>query len=310
MTDKRSYAIIGTGALGGYYGICLHRSGRDVHFLLHSDADFVKENGLVLTEKDGPDNVYNVKAYGDVREMPACDVAIVALKTTANCILPEILPQVVKPDGVVLVLQNGLGVEDAAAQVAGPDRVYGGLCFLCSNKTGPGRIHYVDYGHISMGRYRPDGNDAPPGDTLRAIAADFEGAGIDVELMENLEAARWRKLVWNIPYNGLSVILRTTTDRLMADPSTRGLVERVMREVVALAAARGHTIEDAFVQKMMDYTDRMTPYRTSMMIDFDLGRPLEIDAIYGEPLRRGESAGGSAPLIRMIYDMLRFLTPS
>ena len=89
-TSNRTYAILGTGALGGYYGACLQRAGLDVHFLLRSDYEHVKEHGLIVESPDGDFTLPHVNAYQDVAKMPACDVVVVALKTTQNHLLPEI----------------------------------------------------------------------------------------------------------------------------------------------------------------------------------------------------------------------------
>ncbi len=107
---NRKYAILGTGALGGFYGAKLQKTGLDVHFLLRSDYEHVKKYGLVVESKDGDFTLPQVNAYQDIETMPQCDVVIVALKTTQNYLLPKLLPSVIKDGGVVLVLQNGLGI--------------------------------------------------------------------------------------------------------------------------------------------------------------------------------------------------------
>lgn len=304
---KRSYAILGTGALGGYYGACLQRAGLDVHFLLHSDYEHVYQHGLVIESPDGDFSLPYVNAYCDADKMPRCDVVAVALKSTQNHLLPQLLPDVIKDDGVVLVLQNGLAIEEEVARIVGSQRVIGGLCFLCSNKVGPGHIRHLDYKKISLGEYTPGYRPGGITERMRQIAADFERAGIPMQLAEDLLLVRWQKLVWNIPYNGLSVVLDATTDELMADNHTRSLVEQLMREVVAGAAAAGRIIPDRVIQQMIDHTLKMTPYRTSMKIDYDEKRSLEVEAIFGNPLRAAQSAGTDLPKIAMLYQQLKFL---
>ena len=148
---KRSYAMLGTGALGGYYGGCLQKAGLDVHFLLRSDYNHVSQSGLVIESTDGDFTLSQVNAYQDVKDMPRCDVVAIALKTTQNYLLPDLLLPVLKDDGVVLVLQNGLGVEDAVAEIVSSHRVIGGMCFVCANKVAPGHIRHLDYKAISLG---------------------------------------------------------------------------------------------------------------------------------------------------------------
>ncbi|MBD2666279.1 2-dehydropantoate 2-reductase [Richelia sinica FACHB-800] len=302
-----TYAILGTGALGGFYGAKLQKAGYTVHFLLRSDYQQVSHNGLIVESKDGDFTLPQVNAYQNVEEMPRCDVVVLSLKTTQNHLLPQLLPSVVKDNGVVLVLQNGLGIEAEVAKIVSHVQVIGGLCFLCANKIAPGHIHHVDYGRIILGEYSSNYQITGIGDKIRQIALDFENAGIEIELTTDLLLARWKKLVWNIPYNGLSVILNARTDELMADEYTYKLVENLMYEVVAGAKSTGRNIPDNFIPTMLDYTNKMTPYRTSMKIDYDERRPLEIEAIFGNPLRTAQSLGVNLPQITCLYQQLKFL---
>ena len=305
--QPRSYAIIGTGALGGFYGARLHRAGMDVHFLLRSDHEHVRRHGLRVESKDGDFVLPKVNAYGRAEDIPRCDVVLVALKTTQNHLLPTLLPPTLKEDGVVLIIQNGLGMENAVAQIVGPQRVMGGLSFLCSNKVGPGHIRHLDYGGVAFAEYSPEGKPRGITDRLRAIGSDFELAGIAVELIEDLILARWKKLVWNIPYSGLSVVLNAMTDELMKNPTTRELVVQLMHEVVEGAAAVGRAIPESFVAKMLADTEKMPPYRTSMKIDYENRRPMEVESIFGNPVRVAKSAGAELPRIEMLYRELKFL---
>jgi 2-dehydropantoate 2-reductase len=298
---------LGTGALGGFYGARLCRAGCDVRFLLHSDFEHVRQHGLVVDSKDGDFVLPRVHAYRDVRDMPRCDVVAVALKATQNHLLPSLLPPVLADDGVVLLMQNGLGGEEEAARAAPGHIVVAGLCFLCSNKVGPGHIRHSDYGAVRFAQYSSDGAAAGVGDCMRAIAQDFATAGIEVDLLEDLLLARWQKLVWNVPISGLSVVLDADTRALMADPHTRALAEDIMREVVAGARSCGRHIHDSFVQKMIDMTVAMAPYRASLKVDFDDHRPMEVEAIYGNPLRAGQQAGARMSLVETLYRQLKFL---
>lgn len=162
--------------------------------MLKSDYEQVKKYGLVVKSKDGDFTLPEVHAYNDVEKMPQCDV-VVALKTTQNHLLPKMLPPVVKDNGVVLVLQNGLGVEEEVAEIVRNVTVIGGLCFLCSNKVGSGHIHHLDYGQIVFSEYTPDYKPSGITERMQQIADDFESAAISIELAEDLLLARWKKLV-------------------------------------------------------------------------------------------------------------------
>ncbi|MEB3358807.1 MAG: putative 2-dehydropantoate 2-reductase [Synechococcales bacterium] len=304
---QHSYAIVGTGAIGGYYGACLQQAGAEVHFLLRSDYDVVQRQGLRVDSVDGDFVLPQVNAYRDVMEMPLCDVVILALKTTQNHLLEKLLPPLLKDNGVVLVLQNGLGMEDLAAAIAGPQRVMGGLCFICSNKVGPGHIRHLDYKAIALGEYTPDHTPGGLTPRLEAIATDFEAANIPIRRTADLLLARWQKLLWNIPFNGLSVVLRATTQEMMADAAVRQLALEIMEEVGAIAAASGRPIAPTYLHDLIDHTDQMKPYLTSMRLDYDARRPLELDAIFNNPLQAAAQAGITVPRIDMLYRQLVFL---
>jgi 2-dehydropantoate 2-reductase len=304
---KRSYTIIGTGAVGGFYGACLQRAGFEVHFLVRSDYEHVRQHGLVIESKEGDFTLPNVHAYRDVREIPATDVIIIALKATQNHLLASLLPPLVKDNSVVLVLQNGLGVEEEIVKIVGNATIIGGLCFLCSNKVGPGHIHHIDYKAITLAKYAEGYQACGITEEMVHLAHDFKEANIPITLFEDLWIARWKKLVWNIPYNGLSVVLDATTQELMANLDSRTLVEQLMEEVSLGAKTSDRSIPESFIQEMLDHTEKMEPYKTSMKVDYDEHRPMEVEAILGNPLRSAQSRGVKLPQISMLYQQLKFL---
>ncbi len=321
MTDLRRYAIIGTGAIGGYYGARLQQAGCEVHFLLRSDYAHVRRQGLVVESAAGDFTLTEVNAYADATQMPPVDVVILALKTTQNDLFPKLMPPL-RAGGVVLTLQNGLGVDGRIAELlsgsVAPENILSGLCFICSNKVGPGHIRHLDYGKILLGAYSPDGGIRAATSVMKQIATDFQQAQVPIELTDDLLIARWRKLVWNIPYNGLSVVLNATTQEMMADEGVRSLIEDIMAEVVSTANAWGkklttdsehrREIPTGFIEEMLSTTDQMRPYRTSMKIDWDEGRPLEIEAILGAPVRAAKEMGMAVPKMEMLYEQLCFLS--
>jgi len=303
--SARRYAIIGTGAVGGFYGARLARAGHDVHFLLHGDYEHVRDRGLRLDSVDGDIVLPRVNACAGTADMPPVDVAVVALKATRNHLLGELLAPLAAGGAAVLMLQNGLGNEAVVADAVPGAQVLGGLCFLCSNKIGPGHIAHLDYGFVTFGEHRPDGSPAGVTETLRQLAEDFTAAGVETRLADDLVAARWKKLIWNVPFNGLSVVLDMQVDRIMADPDTRAQAEELMREVAAASGACGRPIGREFIDTMLALTEKMTPYRTSMKIDHELGRPMEVEAIFGSPLRAATAAGCRCPRLEALYDRLK-----
>ncbi|WP_029904149.1 putative 2-dehydropantoate 2-reductase [Prevotella sp. 10(H)] len=298
------YAVIGTGAIGGYYGGKLAHSGKEVHFLLHSDYEYVKQNGLQVDSIDGNFHLENVNVYKTTQDMPACDVVLVALKTTNNRLLKELLPPLLHKETIVILIQNGLGLEADLQKDFPKLSIAGGLAFICSSKIGEGNIGHFDQGRLNLGSYS-----CPTPEILGQVCADFVQAGVETQVLE-LEKARWMKLVWNIPYNGITVVMNTTTDKLMADPAMAELLREIMLEVIHGANTVGQgrfSIPESYADKMLETTRMMTPYAPSMKLDYDNRRPLEVKYIYSRPIQEAKKAGFEMRRIAMLKSQLQFL---
>lgn len=293
-------AVVGAGAVGSYYGAHLAGRGRDVRFLLRSDLDAVRRHGLHVVRPDGELRLEHVAAAAAPQEIGPVDLVLVALKTTANGALRELVAPLLHEDTAIVTLQNGLGSDELLAEHFGARRVLGGLCFICVNRVAPGEIVCTAPGSVSfaeLGR--------PAGARVRALAAMFEDAGIRTVVGDDLALLRWRKLVWNVPFNGLAVACGgMTTDRILADPALEEEVRALMREVLAAAARLGHHIPDEFVESQIAATRPMGAYRPSSLIDYLEGSEVEVEAIWGEPLRRAKAAGADVPHLEALYERI------
>ncbi|WP_447650041.1 putative 2-dehydropantoate 2-reductase [Pseudomonas abietaniphila] len=307
---KPRIGIIGTGAIGGFYGLMLARAGYDVHFLLRSEFSAVSQHGLRLdSQVHGVLTLDSVQAYSSAADMPACDWLLVGAKTTGNNGVAPAIIQAAAPNAKVLMLQNGLAVEDELRALL-PDSLHllGGLCFICVHRTGPGQIAHQAFGAVNIGYHSGPAADAAA--SLAIVeegAALFHAAGIESVAMDNLDKARWQKLVWNVPYNGLSVLLNASTTPLMADPDSRELIQGLMAEVVQGAQACGHVLPEGYAEQLFKVTGHMPDYRPSMHHDFSEKRPLELEAIYAKPLAAALAAGCDMPKIRALYHALAFI---
>ena len=234
--------------------------------------------------------------------MPACDVVLVCLKTNQNHLLQTLLPPLLHQNTLVILVQNGIGLEQQLSEQFPDLAIAGGLVFICSHKAAPGHIVHEDLGRLKMGMY--GGKESP---FLAQVCADLTEAGVPAEMTDDLNSARWQKLLWNIPYNGLSVVLNTTTDRLMQQPDARALVFDLMLEVVEAARHCRAELTLEAAEKMMAMTDRMNPYAPSMMLDFQHKRPMEIDAIYTQAIATASRAGYAMHKTSMLEQELRFV---
>jgi 2-dehydropantoate 2-reductase len=296
------YAVIGTGAIGGFYGGRLMRAGNEVNFLLHTDYEYVRENGLQIDSCDGSFHLDHVRAFRKTADMPEVDVILVCLKSTREHLLKEMLPPIIKNNPLVVLIQNGIGLEDDLHAIFPELQIAAGLAFICSGKVGPGHIDHQCYGSINIGNYSCH-DDA----LMNQFISDLKAAEIEVNTVEYLEA-RWKKAIWNMPFNGMTVALDTMTNKLLENPSTRQLIRDQMMEVVGAAKALGvNGVDEAFVEKMIQMTDAMTPYKPSMKLDFDNHRPMEIDYLYSKGIQQAANAGYRMHKLEMLEQELRFL---
>ncbi len=296
------YGIIGTGAIGGFYGGKLAHSGNEVHFLFRSDYQHVHENGLKVDSVKGNFYLPEISCYSSVNDMPKCDVILVGLKTTNNNLLPELLRPIVHKNSLVILIQNGLEIEKELAREMPDIHIAGGLAFICSHKTGPGHIRHLDFGRIEMGLYTSGGVEL-----LQQCCSDFKKAGVPAVFADNLGLARWKKLIWNIPFNGLTVILDTTTDRMMKLQATKDLAYQIMLEVIDAACHCGHVIDKSVAGQMIKMTESMTPYAPSMKLDFDNNRPMEIETIYTKPILSAQKSGFKMEKVAVLEQQLLFM---
>lgn len=296
-----TYGIIGTGGIGGYYGGRLAQSGQTVHFLLHSDYDYVREHGLQVDSCDGSFHLDHPHVYRSTKDMPRCDVVLVCLKTTNNRLLPQLLPPLLGDDTVVVLIQNGIGVEADVQQMFPGVQLVAGLAFICTAKTEPGRVNHQCYGQINLGNYS-----CRDAQLMQRLTDELGRAGIQAREVE-YEEARWKKAVWNMPFNGMTVAMHAQTDELLRHPSTRSLIRRQMLEVIGAARHLGvQNIDESFADKMLHNTDVMTPYSPSMRLDYDFRRPMEIDYLYTRPIEIARAAGFAMPCLEMLEAQLRF----
>lgn len=302
--------IIGAGAIGGFYGVMLARAGYDVHFLLRSEYDAVAQKGLQINSAvHGAVHLEPVQAYRSAADMPKCDWLLVGAKSTSNSQIAPLIREAAATDAKIVVLQNGLGVEDDLREAL-PEELHllGGLCFICAHRSDLGVVEHQALGGVNLGYHSGSASREAQQALIEEGVAMFRAAGVDSNPAANLAQARWQKLVWNMPYNGLSVLLGAGTASLMADPDSRALVRAIMLEACGAAAACGHPMPEVLVDRMMASTDHMPDYLPSMYHDHAHGRPMELDAIYAAPLSAAAEAGFAMPKTEMLYQALRFVS--
>lgn len=300
-----SWALVGPGAVGLYYGGLLAVNGEQLHVLARSDAATLKSEGIILSRvhpKSGQlideTAVRPASVAGKASQIGPVDIVVVAAKATVNADLVEALRSTVAPGRTaILTLQNGMGNAEFYAKHFPENPILSGLCFVCVNRVAPGVVENYHPGRVEIGSL----GDRWP-DLAQASVDAFADAGVKTFFAPSLDAALWRKLCWNVPFNGLSIAAGgITCDRILADPGIQSRARVLMEEIRSAAREAGHAIEDSFLEGQFEVTEKMGAYQPSSLIDFLDGRPVEVDAIWGEPLRRGRAMGLSMPELERLH---------
>lgn len=266
---------------------------------MRGDLREARRLGIRIRGRSENIRVAKVNGYASTEEIGLCDLVLIALKATSNADLLTLIPPLLHERTMLLILQNGLGNEANF----GAARVLGGLCFVCLSRVSPGLIEHYDIGRVILGEYQ-----GYPQARTHDISWEFKRCGIVCTVAENLALEHWHKLVWNIPFNGLSLTMGgLDTAAILADEDLRASALALMDEVIAAANKCGYALSTVVALEQMKRTQSLGAYKPSTLLDFEAGRPLEIEAIWGEPLRRATAAGAEMPLLAALHAQLKEL---
>ena len=320
-----SIAIVGSGAVGGYYGARLWESGCHVNFYMRGEHyEVSKANGLNVTSVHGDIFIppEQLLAFNSTKDIGTVDWVIVAIKSTALELIPQLIAPLLNPGHTrVLAIMNGLieddliyhlkkhygefkkEEEDEGHMIECCGALYGGMALVCCNRLGPGRIDHTYAGLLSSGVAAHSTHQSME-QHREAFEDLWEPVKIDTVFEPSLLGGRWRKNCWNLPFNGISVAMAgITVDKIMTDPGLRQLAHHVMDETIAAANAdlKKHGFNESFFlgdadkKKMFDLSDGMGAYRTSTMIDFVERRPMEVKYLFRKPVEKAQSLGVPVP---------------
>jgi 2-dehydropantoate 2-reductase len=291
-------AVVGAGAVGSYYGCRIVQAGHEVRFLLRGDYEAVQAKGFQLESIAGDFVIERPRVFQNSQEIGPVDLVIVAWKATANSFAQEVISPLLHEETKILTLQNGLGNVEFLASLFGAERLLGGLCFVCINRLAAGKISHSGGGMITVGDVMETG-------ILEQLPQLF-GKQVDLRITDNLAQAQWRKLVWNIPFNGLCVAEGgIDTQELLSRPGREQEVLALMEEVQAAGQAQGHEIPDHFLEQQIEVTRTMGAYKPSSMLDYVHGHPLEVEAIWGEAVRQAQAKEVAVPRMKALYEKIK-----
>jgi 2-dehydropantoate 2-reductase len=298
-------AVVGAGAVGGYFGALLARAGHDLGFIARgAHGDAIQRKGLTIRRFDGEFTV-RAPATSNPAELGPADLVLLAVKSYDNASALPLLAPLVGSDTTVLTLQNGVDAPEEAASVVGRDVVVGGAAYIATAVVSPGTIEQTgNYQRIALGEvFR---SDARVSDRVARMAAVLNDAGIEALPAADGRVQLWEKFIYLAPMSGVTGAARQPLGVVRADPVSRQQLFAAIREVEAVARAEGVPVAPDIVHRLSTFVDGVpATMRSSLLIDLSLGRRIEVESLQGSVVRRAARLGVAVPIMETLYAVLR-----
>ena len=299
-------AIVGSGAVGGYFGAKLARNGEDVTFIARgAHLDAIRTNGLRVLSPQLGDFVVQARAERETATVGPVDVVLFTVKAYDNAAALALLPPLVGPETVVLTLQNGVDSVDHLAAAVGPAHVLGGTTYVATALESPGVIAQTGvHRSIIFGEVFEPGTGISP--RVQAIADVMAPADIHVTPVADGRIPIWDKFVYLAPFSAFTGAARLPIGGIWHDPQVREMFYAAAHEVAALAAAEGVQISADRFDRLREYMDTIPPStRSSLLIDLEMRKRIEVEALQGAAVRRAARHGLPMPIISALYAVLK-----
>ena len=300
------FAILGSGAVGGYFGAKLSRAGQDVTFIARgAHLEAIRAKGLEIKSAKLGDFTVRAPAESDTGKVGPVDVAIVSVKAYDNLTALPMLSPLVGPETVVLTLQNGVDSVDEVAAVVGQPRVLGGTTYVATALEGPGLIVQTGvHRSIIFGEVFGDTSRISP--RAQAIADVLATADIQVTPVADARVPIWDKFVYLVAFSGFTGAARAPIGQVWRVAFAQDMFYACSREVAAIARAEGVTISSDRFDTLKEYMDNIPPTtRSSLLIDLEQGKRIEVEALQGAAIRRATKHGLATPIVSTLYSVLK-----
>jgi 2-dehydropantoate 2-reductase len=299
-----SVLVVGAGAIGALYGSALARAGARVSVVCRSDAETVRRDGFVIRSPLLGDHTFRPQeVLTRVASATVYDYVVLTVKVLNGVDRAALIAPAVTPATTIVLIQNGVDIEREIADAFVANELVSVLAFVGVGRTGAGQIHHQSLGSLVMGTY-PDGI----GPATRRLAELFESGGVSCKLTDRVIGARWQKALWNATFNPVSILGAVLdTGMMLRTPDDQAFIRTAMLEVARVAAAAGYEQSPQFIEQLIAGTRAMPPYKTSMALDFEAKRPLELEAILGNVLRIGRQHGAATPVLDTLYALAKMV---
>ena len=292
--------------MGGYFGAKLARSGQDVTFIARgAHLEAIRSRGLAIQSAQLGDFVARAPAESDTAKIGHVDVAIVSVKAYDNATALPMLKPLIGPETVVMTLQNGVDSVDDCAAIAGQTQVLGGTTYVATALEGPGLIVQTGV-HRSIIFGEVFGDRARVTPRVQAIAEVLAAADIQVTPVPDARVPIWDKFVYLAAFAGFTGASRLAIGHIWKHPHVREMFYACCREIAAIARAEGVTISANRFETLEEYMTNIPPTtRSSLLIDLEQGKRIEVEALQGAAVRRAQKLGVPVPITSTLYALLK-----
>lgn len=300
MSEDIKIAVVGPGGVGGYFGGLLARAGMNVHFLGKGEhLESIKKRGLKVESYKGDFRI-NTVASDDPADIGISNIVLFCVKSFDTRETAEQIKPIVGKATTIISLQNGIDNEEILGAVFGREKIMGGVAFIGSRIKEPGVIIHTAAGGITLGEV--EGGTSERGERLLEV---FKRAGIDSRLSNDIRKVMWQKMVWNCGFNAITALAGCTVGEALSVSETKRVIKAAMVETVNLARAAGIDLDEELPDKTIAHTEKQGEIRTSMLIDMESGRRLEIEALNGEVSKKGGRLGIPTPVNDTLYGIVK-----
>jgi 2-dehydropantoate 2-reductase len=306
------FAIVGSGAVGGYFGAKLVRAGQDVTFLARgAHLKALRERGLEIQGPQG-DVLTPVRAEEDAARVGPVDVVLLAVKTYDNATALPMVRTLLAASGptasgglpVVLPLQNGVDSPGQLAAEVGEQAVLGGFAYISTAVVRPGVIVQTGtHQRIGLGEFFGDTSRLSP--RVEAIRDALTGAGIEVRAVADARVPLWEKFIFLVPLAGFTGASRQPIGVLWSEARTREVYRESIAEVLRVARAEGVPVTVQVEDIVRQVEALPGTVRASLLVDLEQGRRIEVEALLGSVSRRGRAVGVPTPVMDTLYAVLK-----
>jgi 2-dehydropantoate 2-reductase len=300
------FAILGSGAVGGYYGARLTQAGHDVTFIARgAHLAAIRERGLTIKSPALGDFTVRAPAEDDTARVGRVDVVIVAVKAYDNETALPLVKPMLGPDSCVLTLQNGVDGAGALAEIVGEDAVLGGTTYIATALAGPGVIEQTGtHRRIVFGEVF--GQLPRMTDRVRRLHEALMNADVQAEAVDDGRIPIWEKFIFLAPLAGFTGATRLPIGPVWADPVIRSQFLDACREIERVARAEGVPVPPGIIERISSYVEGIPgSMRSSLLIDLSQGKRIEVEALHGSVVRRAARVGVSVPIMSVLYAVLK-----